>query len=121
MFLEKCHAILSLTFNTKEYTGHGGDSLEKKEYHTFSVVDKHFRILTLRREKGPCAFVHLFIHSCIHLFDRYWDPTTLLCAWSKTDQEFPVSLELISRQINKILGKIYSVVVSDVEKTETGK
>lgn len=56
-------------------------------------------------------YFHLFIHSCIHLFDNY----TVEC-WEQNRPKIPFSVELISTQINKSSGKIYSVVVNDVEK-----
>lgn len=34
--------VLPWTFNTEEYTGDGGDSLEKNELYTFSILAKAF-------------------------------------------------------------------------------
>lgn len=75
MYLGKCHTtLLPLTFNTEEYTDAGSDSLAKQGLHSFSILDRAF--YNFENEEGVrtmClySFIYLFIHSCIHLFDKY--------------------------------------------------
>lgn len=64
-YLEKCHTILPLTFNTEEYTGDGGDSLQKKGLHTFCILEEAFWNFETDKEETMC------LHSFVHLFDKY--------------------------------------------------
>lgn len=80
MYLGKCHTILPLTVNTKEYTGDGSDSLEKKGLHSFSILDKAFKNFETEEGVGTMC-LHSLIHPFIHAFIYLTSIETLLHHW----------------------------------------
>lgn len=79
--------VLPLTFNTQGYAGGGRDSPEKKGPQSSSILDKALTNFGTEDGEGTMC-LHTFIHSCIHLFDKYRGLAALLGAGSKTDQKF---------------------------------